>query len=188
MRRPGFPWSWLRSFGLIVVVGLGLIGTTTLSVLAGGAGHYLSGAGATVAALVVSLVLNFGVFWLAFRLGTAREIGWRQLWLGAAIGAVIWQVLQAVGGYFVSHQLAHASPTYGTFAVVIGLLAWLYLQAELTLFAVEINVVQDIPAVAAQHRAAAVHRAGSPCLPAVRGGDQARRGPGHCRGRYRLRR
>ena len=142
VRRPGFPWSWLRSFGLIVVVGLGLIGTTTLSVLAGGAGHHVSSAGAIVAALVVSLVLNFGVFWLAFRLGTAREIGWRQLWLGAAIGAVIWQVLQAVGGYFVSHQLAHASPTYGTFAVVIGLLAWLYLQAELTLYAVEINVVR----------------------------------------------
>jgi len=55
---------------------------------------------------------------------------------------VIWQVLQAVGGYFVSHQLAHASPSYGTFAVVLGLIAWLYLEAELTLYAVEINVVR----------------------------------------------
>jgi membrane protein len=143
VNRPGFPWSWLRSFGLILVVGLGLIGTTTLSVLAGGAGRVLPGAGGTVAALAVSLILNFGVFWLAFRLGVAGSIGWRQLWLGAVIGAVIWQILQAVGGYFVSHQLAHASPTYGTFAVVIGLLAWLYLQAELTLYAVEINVVKE---------------------------------------------
>ena len=39
VRRPGFPWSWLRSFGLILVIGLGLIGTTVLSGLAGGAGH-----------------------------------------------------------------------------------------------------------------------------------------------------
>jgi YihY family inner membrane protein len=141
-RRPGFPWSWLRSFGLILVIGLGLIGTTIVSGLAGGAGHVLSGLGASVAAIAVSLVLNIGVFWLAFRLGTASEISWRQLRLGAIIGAVIWQVLQAFGGYFVSHQLAQASPTYGTFAVVIGLLAWLYLQAELTLYAVEINVVR----------------------------------------------
>ena len=37
--------------------------------------------------------------------------------------------------------MAHASPVYGTFAVVIGLLAWLYLEAELTLYAVQINVV-----------------------------------------------
>jgi hypothetical protein len=41
-----------------------------------------------------------------------------------------------------SHQIAHASPLYGTFAVVLGLIAWLYLQAQLTLYAVEINVVR----------------------------------------------
>jgi membrane protein len=139
-RRPRFPWTWLRSFGLIVVIGLGLIGTTVLSTAAGRV--FPGGTAATVAAVAVSLVLNVGVFWLAFRLGTAREIGWRQLRLGAVIAGVIWQVLQYVGGYFVSHQLAHASPIYGTFAVVIGLLAWLYLQAELTLYAVEINVVR----------------------------------------------
>jgi YihY family inner membrane protein len=136
-RRPGFPWSWLRSFGLMLVIGLGLIGTTILSTAAG----RVFGAGATVVAVAVSLVLNVGVFWLAFRLGTAREVSWRQLRLGAVIAGVIWQVLQYAGGYFVSHQLAHASPIYGTFAVVIGLLAWLYLEAELTLYAAEINVV-----------------------------------------------
>jgi uncharacterized BrkB/YihY/UPF0761 family membrane protein len=82
------------------------------------------------------------VFWLAFRLATASEISWRQLRLGAVIGAVIWQVLQAIGGYLVAHQLAHASPEYGTFAIVLGLIFWLYLEAELTLYAVEANVVR----------------------------------------------
>jgi membrane protein len=142
VRRPGFPWSSLRSFGLMVVIGLGLVFTTFLSTSAsGGAARILPGPGAKIAALVVSLVISIGVFWLAFRLGTVKEIGWRQLRLGALIAGIIWQVLQYVGGYFISHQLAHASPIYGTFAVVIGLLAWLYLQAELTLYAVEINVV-----------------------------------------------
>jgi membrane protein len=141
-RRPSFPWSFLRSIGLVVVIGLGLIGTTVLSTTASGAGHLFSGFGATVVALVVSLVLNIGVFWLAFRLGTASEISWRQLRLGAIVGGIIWQILQAVGGYFVSHQLAHTSPVYGTFAIVLGLIAWLYLEAELTLYAVEINVVR----------------------------------------------
>jgi YihY family inner membrane protein len=140
-RRPAFPWSWLRSFGLILVIGLGLIGTTVLSGMAAGAGKVLPGPGAAVAAVVVSLILNVGFFWLAFRLGTASEISWRRLLLGAVIGGIIWQVLQFVGGYFVSHQLAHASPEYGTFAVVLGLIAWLYLEAELTLYAAQINVV-----------------------------------------------
>ncbi len=138
-RRPGFPWSLLRSFGLMVVIGLGLIGTTILS----GAAGRVFGPGATVATVAAALVLNIGVFWLSFRLGTAKEIGWRQLRLGAVIAGAIWQILQYVGTYFVSHQLAHASPVYGTFAVVIGLLAWLYLEAELTLYAVQINVVTE---------------------------------------------
>jgi len=140
-RRPGFPWSWLRSGALIVVIGTGFIGTTLLSGLAADAVHFLSGEGQKVLTYAVSLVLNFGVLWLAFRLGTAREITWRQLWPGAAIGAVIWTVLLVIGTSFVSRQIAHASPLYGTFAIVLGLIAWLYLQAQLTLYAVEINVV-----------------------------------------------
>ena len=164
------------------MIGLGLIGTTVLSGLASGAGHKISGFAATVAALVVALVLNIGVFWLAFRLGTASEIRWRQLRLSAIISGVIWQVLQTVGGYFVSHQLAHASPVYGTFAIVIGLIAWLYLQAELTLYAVEINVVRERPAVAAQYRATAVHRAGPARVRALRTGREAGGGSGHRRG------
>jgi membrane protein len=141
-RRPGFLWSLLRSFVLLVVIGLGLVGTTVLVTLAsGGADRVIPAFGGKVVALLVALTVNVAVFWLSFRLGTAREIGWRQLRLGAVIAGVIWQILGYVGGYFVSHQLAHASPLYGTFAVVIGLLAWLYLEAELTLYAVEINVV-----------------------------------------------
>jgi membrane protein len=141
-RRPGFPWSWLRSAALIVVVGTGFIVTTVLSGLAAGVGHVLAVAGQSIPAIAVSLLLNFGFFWLGFRLATASEITWRQLWLGAAISAVIWQVLQVIGTRFVTHQIGHASPLYGTFAIVLGLIAWLYLQAQLMLYAVEINVVR----------------------------------------------
>jgi membrane protein len=140
-RRPGFPWSWLRSAALIIVVGTGFIATTILSGLASSL-HVLPGDGPKVLALVVSLILNFGLFWLAFRLGTASDITWGQLWLGAAISAVVWQVLQYFGTTFVTKQIAHASPLYGTFAIVLGFIAWLYLQAQLTLYAVEINVVR----------------------------------------------
>ena len=39
-------------------------------------------------------------------------------------------------------QLAHANATYGFFAIVIGLLSWLFVAAQLTLYAAEINVVR----------------------------------------------
>ena len=139
--RPGFPWNWLRSFGLIATVGGGLIVTSTISGLAAGAGHVLSGAGVHVLAVTLSLIVNVGVFLIAFRLATAEGIPWRNLRLGAGLAAVVWQVLLSAGTYLVSHQLRHSSSLYGVFGVVLGLIAWLYLQAEVTLYAAEINVV-----------------------------------------------
>jgi uncharacterized BrkB/YihY/UPF0761 family membrane protein len=139
--RPGFPMSQVWSFALLLTVAIGFIVTTFLSGLAGGAGHLLTGVGATVGAVLVSLVLNVGVFWLGFRLATARLVRWRDLLVGALIAGVIWQVLQVAGGYVVSHQLHRANELYGTFGVVLGLVAWLYLQAEATLWAAEVDVV-----------------------------------------------
>ena len=139
--RPGFPMSQVWSFALLLTVAIGFIVTTFLSGLAGGAGHLLTGVGATVGAVLISLVLNVGVFWLGFRLATARLVRWRDLLVGALIAAVIWQVLQVAGGYVVSHQLHRANELYGTFGVVLGLVAWLYLQAEATLWAAEVDVV-----------------------------------------------
>jgi membrane protein len=140
-RRPKFPSSILRSFGLIMVVGPGLIITIILSSYAGGTGHLISGPAARIGALLVSLVLNIGVFWLAFRVGTAAEVRMRDMLLGAVMAAVGWQILQYFGGYLIGHQLKTNS-AYGTFGVVLGLLAWFYLQAQLTLYAVEFSIVR----------------------------------------------
>jgi membrane protein len=139
--RPGFPLSQLWAMALVLTISIGFIVTTFLSGLAGGAGHVLSGAGAYVGAVLISLVLNFGVFWLGFRIATAFRVRWRNLCVGAAIAALCWQILQVVGGYVVSHQLHRASELYGTFGIVLGLMAWLFLQAEITLYAAETDVV-----------------------------------------------
>jgi membrane protein len=142
--RPGFPWSLLRNLGMIVFVGTGEIATVILSGIAGGAGHLLTGASAHIGAVAVSLVLNMGLFWLAFRLGTARQVAARDLRLGAVLAAIAWQALQILGTYLVSHSLAKTSSLYGVFGIVLGLIAWLYLQAQITLYAVEINVVHTL--------------------------------------------
>jgi YihY family inner membrane protein len=141
-RRPGFPWSALRSIALIIVVGLGVLATTLLSGLAGGSARALTGAGAYAGAIAVSLLLNIGVFWLGFRLATARTVTTRELLPGAVLAAIAWQILQLLGGYLVARDLSRSSSLYGVFGVVLGLIAWLYLQAQFTLYAVEAAVVQ----------------------------------------------
>ncbi len=138
-RRPGFPWSTVQQIALILVVGIGVIATTLLSGLAGHISP-LHGTGVQVATVAVSLILNAGVFWLGFRLATAREIGMRQLLPSAVAAAVIWQIFQLLGTWLINRTV-HSSAVYGVFAVVLGLLAWLYLAAQFILYAVEANVV-----------------------------------------------
>lgn len=142
VRRPGFPHNWLRSYGLIAVLGLGVLATTGLSAIGAWGGHGVFGFGVQVASVVLSLLVNMGLFWLAFHLATASEISWRDQWLAAALAGVVWQVLQITGGIIVAHQLRNSSSLYGVFGVVLGLLAWLYLQARLTVYAVEADVVR----------------------------------------------
>ena len=139
--RPGFPWGWLYAWGLVLFIGVAVVITSFLSGLAGGAGHWITGLGAKAGAVSVSLVLNIGMFWLGFRLAAFRKIAWRDLRAGAVLAAVVWQVLQTAGGYVVTHQLHRASALYGTFGLVLGLLGWLYVQAMVTLYCAEVDVV-----------------------------------------------
>ncbi|HEY7433362.1 MAG TPA: YihY/virulence factor BrkB family protein [Streptosporangiaceae bacterium] len=136
-RRPGFPWNQLRGIGLILGFGLGELITLLLSELAAGSGQPV----AQVGAIVISLVLNIGLFWLGFRLGTARDISARELFPSALLSAIVWQILQWTGTYIIRHQLAHSSALYGTFSLVLGLVFWLFLQAQVTLYVVEASVV-----------------------------------------------
>ena len=138
-QRPRFPHNLLRSLGLIAVLGPGAIVTIALSTIAGGAGN-LGGAGGTAVAIVVSLLLNFGLFWLGFRIATAAEVRGRDLRLGAILAAVAWQILQLAGGLILAHT--HSKSAYGVFGVVLGLLASFYVVAQITLYVVELDVVR----------------------------------------------
>jgi YihY family inner membrane protein len=92
--------------------------------------------------LVVAAALNVGVFVAAFRLLTPKQIGLGDLVPGAIMAGIAFTGLQIGGSYLVAHQLRHTSQVYGFFAIVLGLLAWLYLSAEVTLYAAETNVVR----------------------------------------------
>ena len=138
-QRPGFGPALARSFGLLFTLGLTVIVTGTLSGI-GGAGGL--GIALRVGALLLSTAINVGLFLLAFRLATAKVVATRCMLPGAVVSAVLWQVLLAVGALLVTHQVRHAQSLYGVFGVVLGLLAWLQLQAQITLYAMEADVVR----------------------------------------------
>jgi membrane protein len=137
--RPSFLFSRLRSLGVLAILGTLMIVSTTAAGFVGSSSH---GALTVVAGVLVAFVVNVLLFMTAFSLLTAAEVSWREYLPGVVVAAILWQLLQHLGGYYVDHVLKHAQPLYGTFAVVLGLLAWLYLGAQLTIFAAEINVVR----------------------------------------------
>jgi YihY family inner membrane protein len=138
-RRPDPIRARGRALLLLVLLGGGTIATTVLSGL-GTVGAQLGPVGKAVS-LVCSSALNVGLFWVGFRVLTAREVSFRQLRGGAVAAGVLYTGLQSMGGYYVDHELKHATNTYGTFALVIGLLSWIYLATLITLLAAEANVV-----------------------------------------------
>jgi hypothetical protein len=116
---------------LLVVFAVGLAATSLLTWLGSYGGKAVAVALANLAA---AAAVNVGLFLLVFRVLTPRQIPTSQLLAGALVAGVAWQVLQAVGGYLVGHYLRHTSQVYGVFAIVLGLLFWLYLGARLTLY------------------------------------------------------
>ncbi len=56
--------------------------------------------------------------------------------------AIIWQLLQSFGAVYVTHIVRSASRTNGVFALVLGLLAFLYLTSVTLVLCAEINAVR----------------------------------------------
>jgi YihY family inner membrane protein len=93
-----------------------------------------------VLTFVVTAAFGAGMYLGAFRALTAKGVPTRSLLPGAITGGILWTVLQVLGAWLVHHFL-HSNSVYGVFASVLGLLAWIYLATEITVYCAEINVV-----------------------------------------------
>lgn len=139
-QRPGFPKNLLHNFAIMIVGGLGLVLSVTGLSYATSIGHSHSVLNALT--VLAALVLNFGMFLIVFRLATANHVPTNDLMIGALFASFFWIVLQGVGSFLILHQFRQSSPVYGLFALVLVMLFWFYLQAQITLYAIEINVVR----------------------------------------------
>lgn len=138
--RPPFLKARLRGLLLLILLGSITLASTMLSGL--GTLEGTVGMALRVVGFAGSLVLNLVLFLVAFRVLTHKDLSWRDVFPGAAVGAFLWAILQAVGSFYVNHIVKDASEVYGFFGFVLGLLAWIYLGAQITLYAAEINVVR----------------------------------------------
>lgn len=138
--RPNFVKARLRATGILAVIGIGLVGATVATSVPRGLVDGLPLI-ADVGILAGAWLVNFLALWVTFQLLTAPYVSWRELVPGAVLGGLLFALLQQLGGWIVQRYLAGASDTYGTFAIVIGLLSWFHLLAQAALLSAEVNVV-----------------------------------------------
>jgi membrane protein len=137
--QPGFLRMRLQGLAILGLLGVTIIAVTVVAGVAS-AGRVGAG-GERIVAAAVSLTIDATVVLALFRLSVAHGPGVRRLLPGVLVVAVGLLVLQSIGGHYVEHTIRNASNTYGVFALVIGMLSWLWLAAQLLLVGAELNVV-----------------------------------------------
>ncbi len=137
--RPGFVYRLGRAAAFFTVLAAGVAATAAVEVAIG---KFVSGLPVVILARVAQLFLNMSVYLAVFRVLTPRDVETRGLWLGAALAGFGYTVLLIVGTSLVQHQLRHAQAVYGQFGFVLGLIGWIYLVTQVTLYAAEVNVVR----------------------------------------------
>lgn len=133
--------SWIRTKlrGVVLLVMLGtifVVATAVSGLVSGG----LTGVLLSIFGIVFSILLNIGLFLVTFKVLCSESISWRSLLPGVLLAAVLWEGLQLIGAAYIGH-FKTANSAYGTFAVVLGLLAWLRLGAQMLVFCAELNTV-----------------------------------------------
>jgi membrane protein len=140
VERPGLVGRLTRAFLLLFVFGASIVLSTFL---AGTGGE--TGWNATLLKTISlggTVLVSVAVFAFAYRVLTVAHVSWREVLPGAVVAAIAWTALLMLGSWLVDRQIRHASQVYGFFAIVIGLLAWISLAAQVFLLAAEINVVR----------------------------------------------
>ncbi|RJK95503.1 YihY/virulence factor BrkB family protein [Vallicoccus soli] len=142
--RPNPITSRGRSLVLLLTVGLAVLGTTVLSAIAtrGSAFGLDVGRDLRIATTALAVLLNVTVFVVTFRVATALALPLRHVLPGALLAAVVWQLLQTFGAAYVSHVVSTATAVNGVFALVLGLVAFIYLEAVAVVMGAEVNVVR----------------------------------------------
>lgn len=140
-KQPGFPRHTIQSLSIVAIGGVGFILSTLIvgfvtSIMQG---NILGKA----LLLLVSLTLSSGLLLLILRIATAQLITLKQLIVPSICTTIAWHLVQAYGSFLVLHQLKTASVLYGTFAIVLGLLTWLYIQVAMYVYILEITVVKS---------------------------------------------
>ena len=132
----------VRSLVLLSFAGLGILALAVASsLLANPDAIGIDAGDLSWAIRITGFVVTSVIFVGLFRLVSGGRASTRSVLPGALAASVMWQLLQLGGNSFVTNVIDSAGQMTGTFALVLGLVAFLYLAGMLVVLSLEINVV-----------------------------------------------
>jgi membrane protein len=132
----------VRSLVLLAFAGLGILALALASsLLANPDAIGIDAGDLSWAIRITGFLVTSLIFIGLFRLVSGGRASTRSVLPGALAASVMWQLLQLVGNSFVTNVIGSAGQMTDTFALVLGLVAFLYLAGMLIVLSFEINVV-----------------------------------------------
>ena len=131
----------LKALGMVIATGLLLIASTITNTIFELFARYATRLpwSDTLWPLALPLIMasvTVFLFALLYRFLPRAPLAWSDVWTGAIVGGIGWDVLKRVFFWYAS-SAANWEATYGPIVGVIGLLLWLYYSAQVFLFGAE---------------------------------------------------
>jgi membrane protein len=137
----GFLLRRLISFGVVLLLGVVLLASLVLSALIAAAGAWVpqslpaSESVLQAANFAVTFAAMTVMFALIFKLLPDAAIKWRDLWVGAAVTALLFTIGKTLIGLYLGRTTAASA--YGAAGSLVVFLLWVYYSAQIFLFGAE---------------------------------------------------
>jgi membrane protein len=142
----GGRWAFVRttffSFALVLASAFLLLVSLVVSAALTLVGNWLTATTGGGAWVIFNVLLNLVVLTLLFavllKYLPQTRVAWGDVWLAAAVTAVLWSVLQIAIGFVIAWS-NYAS--YGAIGAVLALVAWVYSSSQILFFGGELSAV-----------------------------------------------
>lgn len=151
--KPTEPRGWVQtaittlrtklfSFGMVLAVGFLLLVSMALSgvsqALLQGVQNVpvLGGAAGFAAGLALSVLLNTLVFALLFKYLPDTFVAWGDVWLGALVTALIWELAKYLLGWYIARS-SQTYSAYGAVGTLLVLMVWIYFSSQILFLGAE---------------------------------------------------
>jgi membrane protein len=135
----------LLSFSMVLVIAFLLLVSLVISTMLTILGNYLRDLvpGFTYMWQVLNFFISFGIvtllFAMVFKILPDAKIAWKDVWIGAAITAVLFDIGKSLLGFYLGHT-SFAS-AYGAAGSLVIILTWVFYSAQILFLGAEFTQV-----------------------------------------------